>query len=517
MRTSRGDCGAGDVSISPRTQGTEAIGRRPSRARPSMAVLAAAGAVVVLILLAAVYMATQETVWVEINGLRLAHRTHERTSAGVLRELDLNLGSSDLVEIPTSAEILEGEPIRISVARPVTMLHDGVVSTGLSQAHLFIEAMSDLGVSVLPEDRYYMANESCDLYGELPTPRPNGRRSPADVVAGLRTPITLAVQRAVAFSVRDGGVMYTFRTVAHTVGEALYEQGVTIYGGDQVVPPLSTPVTPGLNVLLERATPVLLDVGGQTRSLRTRAQTVHDLLHAEKVTLDEDDYVVPDASEPVTDDLTVRVVHVSEQRFVEEVPVPYDVVEVPDANLEIDQRQVTVWGWEGALRHAYLVRYENGEEVSRVLEDQWLERDPQNRQIHYGTKIVLREVTMPEGVYTYWRILRVLATSYNAPTAGTPFDSPYYGYTYLGWKAAKGIIAVDPRVISLRTRMYVPGYGPGTAADTGGAIKWRRIDLCYDDDNLVLWKKWVDAYLLTPVPSRSDILWQVPNWPVEKE
>lgn len=50
--------------------------------------------------------------------------------------------------------------------------------------------------------------------------------------------------------------------------------------------------------------------------------------------------------------------------------------------------------------------------------------------------------------------------------------------------------------------MYVPGYGVGIACDTGGAIVGKRIDLGYDDDNLKLWARWVDVYLLTPVPSQ---------------
>jgi 3D (Asp-Asp-Asp) domain-containing protein len=49
--------------------------------------------------------------------------------------------------------------------------------------------------------------------------------------------------------------------------------------------------------------------------------------------------------------------------------------------------------------------------------------------------------------------------------------------TYLGMKMARGIVAVDPRVIPLRTRLWIPGYGYGYAADTGSAIKGNRIDL----------------------------------------
>lgn len=39
------------------------------------------------------------------------------------------------------------------------------------------------------------------------------------------------------------------------------------------------------------------------------------------------------------------------------------------------------------------------------------------------------------------------------------------------------VIAVDPRVIPLGTKVYIPGYGYAVAADTGGAIKGNKIDL----------------------------------------
>ena len=54
------------------------------------------------------------------------------------------------------------------------------------------------------------------------------------------------------------------------------------------------------------------------------------------------------------------------------------------------------------------------------------------------------------------------------------------GITATGLRARKGIVAVDPRVIPLGTRLYVPGYGEALAADTGGWIKDQRIDLCFE-------------------------------------
>jgi 3D (Asp-Asp-Asp) domain-containing protein len=63
-----------------------------------------------------------------------------------------------------------------------------------------------------------------------------------------------------------------------------------------------------------------------------------------------------------------------------------------------------------------------------------------------------------------------------------------------------GIVAVDPRVIRLGSQVYVPGYGVGDAADTGGAISNLRIDLGYSEENYKSWYRCVDVYLLTPVP-----------------
>ncbi|MDD5622685.1 MAG: 3D domain-containing protein [Actinomycetota bacterium] len=54
------------------------------------------------------------------------------------------------------------------------------------------------------------------------------------------------------------------------------------------------------------------------------------------------------------------------------------------------------------------------------------------------------------------------------------------GITAIGLRARKGIVAVDPKIIPLGTRLYIPGYGEALAADTGGWIKGSRIDLCFE-------------------------------------
>jgi 3D (Asp-Asp-Asp) domain-containing protein len=53
------------------------------------------------------------------------------------------------------------------------------------------------------------------------------------------------------------------------------------------------------------------------------------------------------------------------------------------------------------------------------------------------------------------------------------------GRTATGIPVGWGVVAVDPSVIPLGTRMTIPGYGEGVAADTGGAVRGATIDLWF--------------------------------------
>ena len=51
------------------------------------------------------------------------------------------------------------------------------------------------------------------------------------------------------------------------------------------------------------------------------------------------------------------------------------------------------------------------------------------------------------------------------------------GTTATGLPVGPGIVAVDPTMIPLGTRMTIPGYGEGVAADTGNGVRGAHIDV----------------------------------------
>ena len=56
------------------------------------------------------------------------------------------------------------------------------------------------------------------------------------------------------------------------------------------------------------------------------------------------------------------------------------------------------------------------------------------------------------------------------------------GLTYMGTKCRDGVIAVDPKVIPLGTKVYIPQFGKVfVAEDTGSAIKGNKIDIWFKE------------------------------------
>jgi len=482
------------------------------------------GLVVICLLLAATYamhhayISTQREVTLSVDGYPLSFRTHQTSVDAFLEEIGMEVNEADIV-LPGLHTDLDDQVI-IERAKPIILEVDGESLERHTHSRTVGDFLLETGVVLRSHDRITVEGVEVDLEAPLSS-RPIS--VPRGVGKGKAMPLSLnplstrrmVIHRSVDLQVFDDGVLTALSTIAPTVGQALKERGVLIYLGDGVKPGLGTSVSTGMRVYIKRASPLTILVDGRRIETRTQAERVKEALEQEGVTLGVRDYTVPDRLTSLTDNMTAQVIRVKERFVIEEEPIPFETVWRPDPELEIDHRRLAQPGEDGLKRWLVRIRYENDQEKERVITNEWVAKEPTTEVIAYGGEIVIRELETPEGPVRYWRKIRMLATSYTAATSGKSRDDPRYGITYLGWKATKGVIAVDPTAINLGTKMYVPGYGFGTAADTGGAIKGRHIDLAYDKDNLVLWFKWVDVYLLEPVPPLEEINWILPYWPLE--
>jgi uncharacterized protein YabE (DUF348 family) len=323
-------------------------------------------------------------------------------------------------------------------------------------------------------------------------------------------PRTIHYESGVEIAIIIDGQRSTLHSTSSSVGEALMEAGIRVFEGDLVQPSLETPLEGVDEISLQSAIPITILHGDTSLETHVVAESVQEALQKAGLPLTGMDYAIPDGKAPIPEDGLIQVVRVTEEILIEQTPIPFETVYVANPELEIDNQVVLDNGAYGVLANQIRVRYENGIEVSRTLEGEWVARDPQPRKVGYGTNIVIRTLSTPDGPVQYWRALQMWATSYSPSRSGVPDDYEWFGITACGKKLVKGLVAIDNRYIPFYTQMYVPGYGFAEACDIGGGVKGRWIDLGYEDHNYKSWHQYVTVYFLTPVPPTNSITWIFP-------
>jgi uncharacterized protein YabE (DUF348 family) len=430
-------------------------------------------------------------------------RTQETIVEDVLRDAGISLRAEDIVSPPLDSTIRSGETITIRRAQLVRLMLAGesprLVRTQRESAR---DLLRDVGYTLGNDDGLRIDGEFGDALPIVkPAPTAMGSQFTATAATHDVPVADVEVLRAVPVVIEESGrPSMTIRTIARTVGEALLQAGNIMFMADRVEPSLGTHVTEGMTITITRAKLVTVWVDGVPVQTRTHAKTVAEMLNAMKIMLLEKDHTRPDLDAPIDDGSEVRIVRVTRELQIRREPIEFETYWEPNADLELDTETLAQEGAPGIRELRDHVVLEDGQEFDRRQVVDLVVEPVKHRIYNYGTQIVVRDLPTPSGNLQYWRKIRALATSYSASTSGVSRSVSWYGKARCGETMRRGIVAVDPRVIPLGTMIYVEGYGVGLACDTGSAVIGKRIDLGYGDNDLEHWYRYVDVYVLTPVP-----------------
>lgn len=315
--------------------------------------------------------------------------------------------------------------------------------------------------------------------------------------ASLAVGATALAQRpTIVALVTEAGVRKVW-TYQATVGGVLEEAGVRVRPYDRVIPGPAERLAPEGTVSIRRAFPVTLMVDGRTLKFMTAAETVEEFL-AERhggVHLQPLDRVHPSMETRLWSKAVVRVVRINTLLVSKEERLPFARLVRPDGTLPRGMTRLVQAGRPGTRMLRIAVTTADGKVVDRQVIDSVLARPPQDRISQVGT----RRIIATRGEFAGKEIVHMEATAY-APWHGKGVD----GTTAIGMRAGYGVVAVDPRVIPLRSELFIEGYGRAIAGDTGGAIKGYRIDLCFGTarEAYQFGRRPVRVYILSVPPPR---------------
>lgn len=213
-----------------------------------------------------------------------------------------------------------------------------------------------------------------------------------------------------------------------------------------------------------RAFPVTVVADGQSREVISIPVTVKNALDQAKVTLGEKDLVSADLDELTYRGQVLKVTRVEEKTIDLTNSVPFNREMINDNNLEVGLKRTVSRGSPGRVRQLVKVTYHDGKEVKREIVSSEVIRSPVNEVIARGTITSVSRGGLRLDLHC---ALVAVSTAYT-----------YTGRnTATGKRPAVGLVAVDPAVIPMGSRLYIEGYGFATAADRGSSIKGNKVDV----------------------------------------
>ena len=167
--------------------------------------------------------------------------------------------------------------------------------------------------------------------------------------------------------------------------------GVKVYPEDKVYAFPDPKLGIGSAVQVFRAQPVVITDGDDSTLVRTWAGTVGDALAESRISLGDKDIVEPSQQTPIavgSQAFAVKITRVAESQVTVKQSIDYTVTYEDDNTLEKGKTQVKQAGHAGTLTKTYVVRRENGKEVSRNLTSSTVTDKPVAQVVLRGTKVI---------------------------------------------------------------------------------------------------------------------------------
>ena len=359
------------------------------------------------LVLGVVVLSCRKTVILQVDDERQTLTTYALNVGQLLNAVGLTVAEEDRLTPSPHAWLKDGQVVNLERAVPIYVLADGRLTAFNSAERLPILLLASVSLSLDGQDQLLVD-------GQLASP-----------LEALKPGIshTLAVLRTQDIVIQEGAQVQRISSTSSSLGQALWNGGFRLRSADRLSLPFDYPlVVPGqpasmqeilVNLIRARAITVRLD--GQERLFYSAAATVGEALAEAGLALQGLDYSQPAAEAAIPADGVIALVRVREDLIIEQTPLPFGNEFQAAPDLEIDNQSILQAGEYGLTARRIRVRYENDQEVSRLVENEWVARSPVSQIIGYGTKLVKRALDTPNGVIYYWRALRMWATSYHPP------------------------------------------------------------------------------------------------------
>lgn len=294
----------------------------------------------------------------------------------------------------------------------------------------------------------------------------------------------------------DGNIQ-EYKTGASTVGEFLDNEGIALEERSYINYEKDQALEEGMEIIVRNPIEVTVLDGGVEKTIKSAHKTVENILGEYQISLENQDYTIPSVKDEIQVSENKKPLIVINRVHSEEIithePIPFGQITEENPDMPKGQEKIITQGQDGIMEIKSEKLIVNGHEADTRVLSQVVSQDPISEVKHIGTKepevqaAAQGQSAQASSSLEGKNVLRTITMEASAYDPSPASNGKWAGITALGTKLRPGVVAVDPSVIPLGTKLYIestdswPDYGMATAEDTGGAIKGNKIDLLFMD------------------------------------
>jgi uncharacterized protein YabE (DUF348 family) len=203
-------------------------------------------------------------------------------------------------------------------------------------------------------------------------------------------------------TINDNGLQFKDFTEKNNVSDLLEEKNIKIGDHDQVTPSIDTKIYPGINIEIRRAIKMKVEVDGKKMDIYTMEKTISRSLAENNISLSRLDKTEPDLNSLPQNSATVIVTRINVEEITKQEDIDFKTTAKNDAKLGWREKKVETTGEKGIKEVTYRITYKNGKEVSRIILNKAVVKEPVTQIEVQGTYVKVGNAQKGQGTwYSY--------------------------------------------------------------------------------------------------------------------
>lgn len=186
-------------------------------------------------------------------------------------------------------------------------------------------------------------------------------------------------------TLNNNGLENKVSTRTTSVSEFLEENNIKINEHDLVLPNKEASLFPGMNVEIKKAAKIIIEADGKKTESWTYEKKIENALRENDIILGKLDKTEPPINTLVENNLKLSVIRIN----IEEKTIPEEIafktITKKDSKMGWQEKKIEQKGEKGIMEIKYKITYKNGQEVSRVILDKTVSKEPQEEITIQGT------------------------------------------------------------------------------------------------------------------------------------